>query len=379
VVIIGEKHMSDYADDFFEGKRPWSHIKDEVLSNYMQPYLAKVNKRGHPILLIDGYAGPGIFEDGTFGSPLIICKTAETYARGNYHAFFINKDKKHHEKLYRALRQRGWLGSAQPLLGDTRLRLQQIYRTFKDQTVFLYLDPFGPSGCDFALLKPLLDRDTDFSTEIMLTMNVPGIHRLASRHTEEGGRKDEETIRSNRDKLTKTFGGDYWKDIINQGIDAEEREIQLITAYQEKLVSYSFFTGACPVRDKTDRRIKYFIIFASRHRHAVLLLNDIMAKAYFARMHEADYAGTLWEDVDWREMRSIDKPPLDRVIIEAVTKHPGETRKDLWFRIVEKHFMRYLEPEYKDTVQRLVDERKLISPTPRKTKRLNDNCALYPP
>ncbi len=49
--------MGESSDDFFEGKRLWSKIKDEVLGNYMTPYLAKVNKRGQPILLIDGYAG----------------------------------------------------------------------------------------------------------------------------------------------------------------------------------------------------------------------------------------------------------------------------------------------------------------------------------
>jgi hypothetical protein len=107
----------------------------------------------------------------------------------------------------------------------------------------------------------------------------------------------------------------------------------------------------------------------------MILLNDIMAKAYFAGMHRADLGKGLWGDIDWREMRSIDR--LDRIIIDTVAEHPGETRKFLWFRIVAKHFMRYLEPEYTSIVQRLVDEHKLASPTPRKTKRLNDDCTLY--
>ena len=51
----------------------------------------------------------------------------------------------------------------------------------------------------------------------------------------------------------------------------------------------------------------------------------------------------------------------------------------MWFKIVQGHFMRYLETEYRATVQRLVDENKLTSPTSRKTKRLNDNCILHLP
>ena len=81
--------MVESSDEFFEGKRPWSKIKDEVLEKYMTPYLAKVNTRGQPILLIDGYAGPGVFEDDTLGSPLIMCEKAEERARGNYHAIFV--------------------------------------------------------------------------------------------------------------------------------------------------------------------------------------------------------------------------------------------------------------------------------------------------
>jgi hypothetical protein len=32
-----EAAMGESSDDFFEGKRPWSKIKDEVLENYMTP------------------------------------------------------------------------------------------------------------------------------------------------------------------------------------------------------------------------------------------------------------------------------------------------------------------------------------------------------
>ncbi len=367
--------MGESSDDFFEGKRLWSKIKDEVLGNYMSPYLAKVNKRGQPILLIDGYAGPGIFEDGTRGSPLIMCEKAEERARGNYHAIFINKERKYHERLLREIQQRGWLNSAEPRLGDTQLVLQEIPKALKDQTVFLYLDPFGPTGCDFNLLEPFLHRNPRFSTEILLTMNMPGMHRLAARHVNEVGRKDEETIRDNRLKLTRAFGGDYWKDILLQNIDAEKREIQLIEAYQKKLSVYFPYTRSCPVREGTGKRIKYFIVFASHHRDALVLLNDIMVNAYFAAMHQADLGGGIWEDTDWREMRSIEG--LDQTVTALVGKYPGETRKSIWSRVVQEYFMRYLEPEYNATVQRLVEQKKLTYFNPRGTNRLNEDCQLH--
>jgi three-Cys-motif partner protein len=371
-----EAAMSESSDDFFEGKRTWSKIKDEVLEKYMTPYLAKVKTRGQRILLIDGFAGPGVFEDGTHGSPLIMCEKAEERAKGNYHAIFINNKRKYHDKLRREIQQRGWSNSAEPRLGDTQIVLQEFLKTLKDQTVFLYLDPFGPTGCNFDLLMPFLKRSYRFSTEILLTMNMPGMHRLAARHVNEIGREDEEAIRANRQKLTNVFGGDYWKDILWSDDDAEKREIQLIAAYQKKLAEHFSYTRSCPVREGTGKRIKYFIVFASRHQDALVLLNDIMVNAYFAGMHQADLGGGLWGDSDWREMRSIDD--LDRVILDTVTKHPGETRKLIWFRIVDRHFMRYLKSEYIAMVKLLLEAKKLSSPTFLRTNRLNEDSILIP-
>jgi len=223
------------------------------------------------------------------------------------------------------------------------------------------------------LLAPFLNRNPKFSTEILLTMNMSGIHRLAARHTNEVGREDEEIIRNNRLNLTRTLGGDYWKDILSQDVDTEKRDIQLIEAYQKKLADYFSYTGSCPVREKTSTRIKYFIVFASHHKDALILLNDIMINAYFARMHQADFSGGLWADTDWREMRYIDG--LDRIILDTIMKHPGETRRFIWFRIVQGYFMRYLKSEYTATVKRLVDTKKLTYSS--RTNRLNDESTLY--
>jgi len=371
-----EAAMSESRDDFFEGKRPWSKIKDEILEKYMTPYLAKVNTRGQPILLIDGYAGPGAFGDNTTGSPIIMCEAAEKYAKGNYQAIFINNEKKYHEKLSTEILHRGWSHSAEALLGDSQLLLKALPKTLLDQTVFLYLDPFGPTGCDFALLKPFLERASQFSTEILLTMNMPAMHRFATPKAVRAGRQEEQMIKDFHQILTNVLGGDYWKDILWQNIDAEERERQLIQAYQNKLAQYLRFTRSCPVRERTDRRIKYFIVFASQHIDALLLLNEIMTRAYFSGMHKADFAGGLWEDTDWREMRSIEG--LDQIVTALVGKHPGETRKSIWSRVVQEYFMRYLEPEYNATVQRLVEQKKLTYFNPHGTNRLNEDCKLYP-
>jgi three-Cys-motif partner protein len=118
--------MSKYDDNFFEDKRPWSVIKDTVLGDYMNVYLPKVNKRGQPIVLIDGYAGPGIFDDHAKGSPFIICEATEKYAKGKYIAFFFNLKKDYYERLDLALSKAGY--NARSLKTNSLKMINQLPR-----------------------------------------------------------------------------------------------------------------------------------------------------------------------------------------------------------------------------------------------------------
>lgn len=293
--------MADPEDDFFEGKRPWSVIKDQVLQDYMSPYLAKVKTLGKRILLVDGFAGPGVFDDGKLGSPLVMCQAAEKYAPGNYKTFFINKREKYHKTLESELKKGGWYGTATPILGDTTKILPMIPHVLRDRTVFLYLDPFGPTGSPFSLLEPFLTRNPSFSTEMVIMMHMPVLHRLAARNAVAAGREENEQIQKMHHRLTLTLGGDYWKPILwDEKLKTEEKDFRLIEAYRQKLASYLPYTGACPVREGLDHRIKYFIVFVSRHSDSMGLMNDAMFRAYNMRMHEDSYAGTLFAEMDWK-------------------------------------------------------------------------------
>lgn len=368
--------MAEPDDDFFEGKRPWSIIKDQVLKQYMSPYLAKVKNLRKPILLVDGFAGPGVFEDGEPGSPLIMCSAAAKHALGNYEAFFFNKREVHHKKLEGILRKVGWLGPATPILGDTTKLLPLLPNILRDHTVFLYLDPFGPTGSPFSLLEPFLTRDASYSTEMVIMMHMPVLHRLAARKAVEAGREGEEQIQKWHQRITLTLGGDYWKPILLDGnLTTEERDFQLIEAYRRKLASYMPYSGTCPVREGVDHRIKYFMVFVSRHPDAMLLMNEEMIRAYNMRMHEDAYAGTLFAQNDWTEMLSTNG--LEEAIFNEVSKAEGLTREQLWTNVVQRNFMKYRKTDFNALVNELVEMGALYCPTPRKTKRLNDNCVLF--
>lgn len=374
--------MSDYHDDFFDEQKPWSRLKNRILGSYLPPYLAKVAKRSERIVLVDAFAGPGRFLDGSAGSPLIICKTAEQFARGKYDAYFFNNRRPHHEMLSSILAKQG-IDSAHSIYGDAIEQLRQLVDSLRDETLFLYLDPYG-LNCEFEILRPLLDRNKRYSTEILINLHMPITHRLGSRHKVRHDGIESTKIQSYHDKLTRVYGGDYWEDILiwRDFETTKERERVLVTNYREKLSStgYLTYTGACPIHEKSDSATKYAMVFASPHQDALLLLNDNMCKSFHDHMHNQWARDSIFAGSSWTEWRDANR--IREIVLRQIQEFPGETRKELWFRIVREHFMLFTKSEFGKAVQYLLDIGKIECITPiekggiRPTKRLNDDCTF---
>lgn len=364
---------------FFKGKRPWSKIKDQILGQYMPSYLAKVAKLGKPIILIDAFAGPGKFKDGSAGSPLIICQAAEKRVRDNYQAIFVNREKGYHNQLSHSLSSFIDQRKVIPIHGTADELLAQIRRILGDHTVFLYLDPFGLKGCEFSVIEPFLRRDRAYSTEIVVNLSIPTMHRLAARKAVAAGRTDEPRIRAFHERLSKVLGGDYWKDILwDDTMEPGARAEKVMAVYRDKILGFDeprAFSGSCPVRERDGSGIKYYVTFYSRHQDAMLLMNDAMCTAYHQRMHEAATAGTLFAGTDWKDARDL--RGLENTILDAVRQRPRKSRLDLWLDIVQKVFMQFTGSEYKKAVAKLVNDKKLDFEDARGTGRLNDDVRLY--
>ena len=233
-------------------------IKDSILGSYMRPYVAKIVRRGQPLILIDAFAGPGLTDDGESGSPFLICQAAERYASGKYQAIFINKERKYHRRLAELLKAANW-NAATPVLGDSEKQLRNVASQLTTELVFLYIDPFGLS-CEFDTLKPFIERNPAYSTEILVNLNVNGLHRLAAREAYLSGTGDLEQIEvPGMRNMTRTLGGDYWKNILlTENIETKEREQMIVDAYKQKLSSSGYLrhTGSCPVQRRREQTLQ---------------------------------------------------------------------------------------------------------------------------
>ncbi len=379
--------MSNSSPSFFDGKREWSEIKDRVLSHYIAAYLKKVRLLKRPILLVDAFASPGVFEDGKPGSPILMCQVAEKYAANNWKAIFVNKKEDHHRKLQNNLAKYIKDNKVKLIKSDAAELLKNIQTEITNHTLFIYLDPFGIKGCDFDILIPLLSRvKKGFSTELLINLSMPTIHREGARNVvlEKGINNITGQTLAKIKNVDKILGGDYWRVIEwNTDLDPEEREKKIVQRYQDKLRVYMKYVMSCPVRETESSTVKYYITFCSRHIDALVLMNDTMGKAYNEYMHEKAseelplFANSTEDFYQWERGREKAIRELEKIVLSYIPKfNPRLSRKIIWEKNVVDYFMHFLEKEYRNVIMKLVNSEKIIPINLNFPKRINDNTVF---
>ena len=71
------------STDFHKAPKVWAQIKHSILGNYLSLFLGKLGR--NPIFYVDGFAGPGLLDDGSKGSPLIAAELAASPKQKSRH------------------------------------------------------------------------------------------------------------------------------------------------------------------------------------------------------------------------------------------------------------------------------------------------------
>jgi three-Cys-motif partner protein len=370
------KQKSTDCDDFFHDKRQWSLLKDQILQNYLPPYLKKVKNLRKHILILDGFAGPGVFEDNTEGSPIQICKIADEFVPNQFSAVLVNKEKSHHDQLTKHLDKYIKKGVARTLNATAEEALSQMHEEVKDETLFIYLDQFGISGFDYNSILPFLCRDKKYSTELLLNINVNAIHRLSGKK-----HKDEETkpVLGKRGSLTEALGGEYWKKyLFDDTLQPDEQIFKLMAHYKSMLAKNIEYVGYCPVYEKgPGSTLKYFLFFVSRHVDTVKLLNNIMFKAFYKHIWKCNYADTLFADVGVEITLPSNYLKCLRENILTYLKDGEIGREKLWEKIIIADFMKFHSTDYLAVVKDLIAKKVIGFIDVKKTGKLNEFSTLY--
>ncbi len=373
--------------DFFKVKRSWSRYKDSILAYYLKPYLAKVRKLDRPILLVDLFAGPGKFEDGEPGSPLIMLEAAEPLAVAGHpiRVLLVERD----PDLVARLRKNTapYEGLADVRHADSLDLMEEIAAAAATSTVFLYVDPFTIGRLHLDRLAAVYSKIRDGSSvELLFVFMVPIFLRWARACLEaeessqdalgdrlvvdEAGNFDSmmayalwdapvvralKRARTSGEELDAIAGGTYWRDYVEQPLTPE---VYLAFARRYCDVLRGWFPTVCmfPVYATDSARIpKYWLIFGTRYRPALDLINRATAEAR-AREFKTWGDGTLFAGMG---VQLPTQPDLRRLIAEQLRGTARTEWRELRWQISEQELGWFTDSAINDGIKRLLSEGRL--------------------
>ena len=173
---------------FFEKQTRSSKIKALIVSEYFPQYCRIIGRKGrqNKIRYVDLYAGPGIYDDGNFSTPMLVgqacqkdtmlAQTVEmifndnvhgNLLRSNFNTYFPSGTFKYPSRF--GCRT---VGDDEGISAYLRDRTETIDGKNPNPTL-LFIDPFGYKGVDTAALAEFLK---NWGNEIFLFVNIKRIH-----------------------------------------------------------------------------------------------------------------------------------------------------------------------------------------------------------
>ena len=259
-------------DDFFGQPQGAAILKHELLRKYVPVYARKTGSRTS-VVLLDGYAGPGRYDDGSSGSPQLMVETAQKLRGSRVHCIFVEENHHHCERLQRLLANLGDHDS-KVLPGDIERHLNTVVASCRGKALLVFLDPFGLS-IPFGLLnRTILNRRRSGQewqpTEVLLNFSISGINRAAGRldsspETQSAAKANEARLR----ELDDFLGGVWWTSIWRLGV--EDRVHRIFERYlqQVRASGSGWRTLAVPVADRWDGPPAYYLVLFTQNRQGL--------------------------------------------------------------------------------------------------------------
>ncbi len=313
--------------------------KHLVLRSYLQAWLPIIGRWNKRILFIDGFAGPGEYEGGEEGSPLVAMRSLVEHASS--HAinaqvvfFFIEKDRSRAEHLRKQVG--GWRSrlperaEAHVIEGEFDRSMTELLNEFDEQrramapAAFVMIDPFGVKGTPMEVIRRILGNP---KCEVYVTFMWEHINRFLRE-------------REFEPHLTDLFGTEEWKAASVYELEPDRRRIFLYGLYERQLRA----AGAKQVVHfdlyKKDRHVYSIFFGTGHHRGSDRMKEAIWRVAPFGdfafRGHDQLMLGVAPDDTPLREglLRQFGgtgwvsiEEVLEFVASDATDFHTGQVRK----------------------------------------------------
>jgi three-Cys-motif partner protein len=253
--------------------KPHTKAKHDILRRYLQAWFAIMGQTHSRIVYVDGFAGPGEYDRGEEGSPVIALNTVLNHTAKldkEIILLFIESEQKRADHLQRVLTNfdvpdnvivecycTEFTDKITEILDDIDARGQTLAPTLA------FIDPFGFKGWPFSIVERIMAHP---SCEVLISFVYESLNRWI-KHPDH-----EETF----DNL---FGTDRWREI-DHCSTAQERLAFLNDLYRHQLTNEA---GAKYVRSfemiDEGNHTEYFLFFGTKNRKGISKMKEAMWKA----------------------------------------------------------------------------------------------------
>jgi hypothetical protein len=256
-----------------------TQAKHEILRRYLEAWFPILSNQCRRVRIIDGFAGPGEYKDGSNGSPLITLDVLLTHnyapiRKTGIELIFIEKDPQRSQHLQRLLKLKQqqqpfplkW--QCKVLTGDFIEQMRPIVATMETQRydtipTLVFVDPFGFSQSPFHIIQRLM---TFPMCEVLINFMAEEINRFL-------------TVSSQKQNFNQLFGTDMWCDIAQSSTTPKERMSKIHDLYRQQLIKKA---GATYVRSfemkNKKNRTDYFLYFATKSIEGLKVMKQAMWK-----------------------------------------------------------------------------------------------------
>ncbi|MEV0028973.1 three-Cys-motif partner protein TcmP [Nocardia sp. NPDC050793] len=337
-------------NNFHKTKKSAAVLKHAILDQYATPFASKTGKTSldHRVAFIDGYAGPGRYEDGEEGSGAMLLRKARDMAHfpRQVECHFVEDDEATVERLREVAAAEGAGVEYTIDDGDISTHLPKLLKSAEGIPLFTYLDPCGlPIPLDE--VASIFDRPSGPgapATEVLINLTAH-LRRF-------GGMLHSATpVEASLRRIDAVCGGEWWRNAWlekcpTKNASEDEKmaaEEAVVVGYAKQLRSRAGGAGTwiIDVRPRADLKPVYYLIFATRYIDGMVTFGDSASlgleawRKYLAKV-AAD--GTLFGDddaweADWKEQEKILKTQWVDMLADRLS---GELEKGETFCIIER-------------------------------------------
>jgi three-Cys-motif partner protein len=358
------------GDNFFGKQSAASDVKSRIVTKHFASWssivLPKAVQLGQTIAYMDLYCGPGLYDDGTRSTPLLILEAAMGTPSLHPHLVTVFNDKKAASinKLEAEAMKLPGIGNLKyaPVFLNEKVspETEKLFVDNSRMPSFTFLDPFGYAGLTRGLIEAVVTKS--WGSDCVFFFSYSSINRALSAgyftsHMEAFFGKARAT--KLEAKMQSIQGSDR-----NKPLERESIILDALKDAMEELNHGNMYVR--PFRFKKGLRTSHMLVFVTKSPKGYRVMSDIMAKEGFIDKQGVPHFTHYTKP-----------PPRDRLIyVEYINlkkdlcrKYAG--RKMTMLQIFLDH-RQYTAGLYKDTLNELEDEGLITVDPPAENRRVQN-------